>query len=172
MEYRNLGRSGLQVSAVGLGCNNFGMRIDLEQTKLVVRKAIECGITLFDTADIYGGRGKSEEYLGLALEGNVARRSLVPARHDPDDRLLDLLRRQAHGVVERAVRRALGADGGVATGESGFVHGTRGDVDSQGRLHPATSNALAQAGMRLESITPALNRLAVTPMAIHLWCAT
>ena len=69
MEYRNLGRSGLQVSAVGLGCNNFGMRIDLEQTKLVVQKALDCGITLFDTADIYGG-SKSEEYLGLALAGH------------------------------------------------------------------------------------------------------
>jgi aryl-alcohol dehydrogenase-like predicted oxidoreductase len=69
MEYKNLGRSGLQVSAVGLGCNNFGMRIDAEQTKAVVAKALEVGINLFDTADIYGGRGKSEEFLGAALRG-------------------------------------------------------------------------------------------------------
>ena len=77
MEYRNLGRSGLQVSAVGLGCNNFGMRIDLEQTKAVVEQAIDSGITLFDTADIYGGRGKSEEMLGEALQGQ--RRNVVIA---------------------------------------------------------------------------------------------
>ena len=77
MEYRNLGRSGLQVSAVGLGCNNFGMRIDADQTKGVVEKAIEVGINFFDTADIYGGRGKSEEFLGLALQGH--RRNVVLA---------------------------------------------------------------------------------------------
>ena len=66
MEYRNVGRSGLQVSAAGLGCNNFGMRIDKEQTAVVVNRAIELGVTFFDTADIYGGT-KSEEFLGAAL---------------------------------------------------------------------------------------------------------
>ncbi|MGB6088837.1 MAG: aldo/keto reductase [Candidatus Binataceae bacterium] len=67
MEYRRLGNSGLQVSIAGLGCNNFGMRIDAEQTHAVVGRALDEGITLFDTADIYGGRGKSEEMLGKAL---------------------------------------------------------------------------------------------------------
>ncbi|MDX2142853.1 MAG: aldo/keto reductase [Rhodospirillaceae bacterium] len=67
MEYRSLGRSGLKVSAVGIGCNNFGMIIDAAQTKVVVDKAIELGITLFDTADVYGEQGKSEEFLGKAL---------------------------------------------------------------------------------------------------------
>lgn len=67
MEYRRLGGSGLQVSLAGLGCNNFGMRIDAEQTKAVVYRALDEGITLFDTADIYGGRGASEEMLGKAL---------------------------------------------------------------------------------------------------------
>jgi aryl-alcohol dehydrogenase-like predicted oxidoreductase len=66
MEFRQLGRSGLKVSAVGLGCNNFGMRIDAVQTQIVVDKAIEVGITLFDTADAYGN-GQSEEFLGKAL---------------------------------------------------------------------------------------------------------
>lgn len=66
MEFRNLGRSGLQVSVVGLGCNNFGMRIDEAQTKVVVDKALEAGITLFDTANLYGGT-RSEEFLGKAL---------------------------------------------------------------------------------------------------------
>ncbi len=68
MEYRTLGRSGLKVSAVGLGCNNFGGRCDEAQTKAVVDKAIDQGITLFDTADIYS-QGKSEELLGAALKG-------------------------------------------------------------------------------------------------------
>src|SRR6202023_2992761 len=67
MEYRNLGKSGLQVTVAGLGCNNFGMRIDAEQTRAVVHRALDEGITLFDTADIYGNRGQSEEMLGKAL---------------------------------------------------------------------------------------------------------
>ncbi len=68
MELRRLGTSGLKVSAVGLGCNNFGMRIDQAQTLAVVDAALEAGITLFDTADIYGG-SKSEVFLGEALKG-------------------------------------------------------------------------------------------------------
>src|SRR5258708_37202025 len=67
MEYRNLGNSGLKVSAVGSGCNTFGMRCDAEQTRAVVHKALDEGITLFDTADIYGNRGGSEEMLGKAV---------------------------------------------------------------------------------------------------------
>lgn len=69
MEYRHLGRSGLQVSVVGLGCNNFGMRCDFDQSKDVVHRALDAGITLFDTADVYGGQGKSEEFLGKILKG-------------------------------------------------------------------------------------------------------
>jgi aryl-alcohol dehydrogenase-like predicted oxidoreductase len=64
MRTRRLGNSGLVVSVVGLGCNNFGRRIDLEQTRGVVRAALDAGVTLFDTADIYG---ESEDYLGDAL---------------------------------------------------------------------------------------------------------
>ena len=66
MEYRRLGDSGLKVSEVGLGCNNFGMRIDEAQTAAVVEAALAAGITLFDTADVYGGT-KSEVMLGKAL---------------------------------------------------------------------------------------------------------
>jgi aryl-alcohol dehydrogenase-like predicted oxidoreductase len=66
MEYRQLGRSGLTVSALGLGCNNFGMRIDHDLSIAVVQQAVEDGITFFDTAEMYGG-GKSEEYLGSGL---------------------------------------------------------------------------------------------------------
>jgi aryl-alcohol dehydrogenase-like predicted oxidoreductase len=64
MDYRTLGTSGLLVSAVGLGSNNFGIRCDLEQTRAVVHKALDLGITLFDTADSYGRRGGSETLLG------------------------------------------------------------------------------------------------------------
>lgn len=67
MEIRNLGQSGLRVSVVGLGCNNFGGRIDHAATRRVVHKALDLGITLFDTADIYGNRGGSETCLGEIL---------------------------------------------------------------------------------------------------------
>jgi len=67
MILRNLGRSGLRVSLVGLGCNNFGQRMDLESSRAVIHKALDCGITLFDTADVYGGRGGSETVLGQVL---------------------------------------------------------------------------------------------------------
>jgi aryl-alcohol dehydrogenase-like predicted oxidoreductase len=68
MEYRQLGDSGLTVSVVGLGCNNFGGRIDADQTAAVVTAAVDAGITLFDTADVYGGQpGLSETLLGQAL---------------------------------------------------------------------------------------------------------
>ena len=59
----------LRVSKVGLGCNNFGTRLDKRQTETVVLTALEHGITYFDTADIYGGKGLSEEYLSAALRG-------------------------------------------------------------------------------------------------------
>ena len=67
MEKRRLGRSGIEVSAVGLGCNNFGGRTDFAATRAVVHKALDLGVTLFDTADAYGSRGKSEEFLGEVL---------------------------------------------------------------------------------------------------------
>jgi aryl-alcohol dehydrogenase-like predicted oxidoreductase len=67
MRMKSLGRSGLKVSVVGLGCNNFGMRIDQAATDEVVSKALDLGITLFDTADAYGNRGGSETMLGKAL---------------------------------------------------------------------------------------------------------
>jgi aryl-alcohol dehydrogenase-like predicted oxidoreductase len=63
----------LEVSIVGLGCNNFGVRLDLKQTTAVVHAALDAGITFFDTADVYGN-GKSEEFIGRAL---AARRDQV-----------------------------------------------------------------------------------------------
>jgi len=69
MTYRQLGTSGLTVSVVGIGCNNFGSRMADEDVPRVVDAAIDAGVTLFDTADIYGGAGGSETLLGAALKG-------------------------------------------------------------------------------------------------------
>lgn len=66
MEFKQLGNSGIMVSAVGLGCNNFGRRIEADAARDVVHDALDAGITLFDTAENYGN-GKSEEFLGRAL---------------------------------------------------------------------------------------------------------
>ncbi len=69
MDYRNLGRSGVKVSAVGVGCNQFGSYLDQDGTTAVVHAALDEGINFFDTADVYGNKGLSEEYLGTALAG-------------------------------------------------------------------------------------------------------
>src|SRR5215470_6954781 len=68
MRTRNLGEGGPAVSVVGLGTNNFGDRVDYEQSLAVIDAALEAGVTLIDTADIYG-QGGSEEFIGRALEG-------------------------------------------------------------------------------------------------------
>ena len=69
MELVQLGDSGLRASRVGLGCNNFGGRLDLEKTRAVVDAALDVGVTFFDTAEIYGSGGDSERFLGEALAG-------------------------------------------------------------------------------------------------------
>ena len=66
MEERNIGSSGLRVSTIGLGCNNFGGRIDAEGTRAVIHAALDAGITMFDTADMYG-ETRSESLLGEYL---------------------------------------------------------------------------------------------------------
>ena len=109
MEYRTLGRSGLKVSVAGIGCNNFGMRIDQDRTTEVVNAALEAGITFFDTARIYGG-GKSEGMLGAALGGRRA--DVVVATkfglgRGPDD--LGGSRRHVMTSVETSLRE-LGTD--------------------------------------------------------------
>jgi len=73
MRTRRLGAEGPEVSVVGLGGNNFGVRVDLDGTRAVVDAALDAGVTLFDTADIYGDRGGSESFLGEALEGRRGR---------------------------------------------------------------------------------------------------
>jgi aryl-alcohol dehydrogenase-like predicted oxidoreductase len=66
---RRLGDSALEVSAVGLGCNQFGWNLDLDGTVAVLEAALGAGVTFFDTADIYGGAGASERLMGEALAG-------------------------------------------------------------------------------------------------------
>lgn len=73
MEYRNLGRAGVKVSVIGVGCNQFGGKVDADGTKAIVQRALDEGINFFDTADVYGNSGGSEEYLGAALAGQWER---------------------------------------------------------------------------------------------------
>ena len=68
MEYRQLGNSGLQVSTIGLGTNNFGMRLDAAKTALIISHAVDVGINMIDTSNSYG-KGLSEEFIGKALKG-------------------------------------------------------------------------------------------------------
>jgi aryl-alcohol dehydrogenase-like predicted oxidoreductase len=108
MQERNLGTSGLRVSLVGLGCNNFGGRIDFETTRKVVHKALDLGITLFDTADIYGEKGGSEEFLGRIL--GERRKDIVLATKfgmEMDDigRKKGGSRRYIMAAVEESLRR-------------------------------------------------------------------
>ena len=108
MELRNLGKSGLRVSVVGLGCNNFGGRIDLEASRAVVHRALDLGITLFDTADIYGERGGSEAALGAILGDR--RKDIVLATKfggpmDDGGRLKGASRRYVMTAVEASLRR-------------------------------------------------------------------
>jgi aryl-alcohol dehydrogenase-like predicted oxidoreductase len=108
VEYRNLGNSGLKISLAGLGCNNFGMRCDAEQTRAVVHRALDEGVTFFDTADIYGNRGGSEELLGKALgkrrrEVVVASKFGMPMGAGPYER--GASRRYIMAAAEASLRR-------------------------------------------------------------------
>jgi aryl-alcohol dehydrogenase-like predicted oxidoreductase len=108
VQYRQLGRSGLKVSLAGLGCNNFGQRIDLEATRRVVHKALDVGITLFDTADAYGNRGGSEDHLGQVL--GARRKDIVLATKfalpmDDAETLKGASRRYIFNAVEASLKR-------------------------------------------------------------------
>ena len=108
MEKRNLGHSGLLVSLVGLGCNNFGQFIDLEASRKVIDKAIEVGITLFDTADFYGQRGGSETMMGQILGDR--RKDIILATKfgmamDEAETLKGGSRRYIFSAVEASLRR-------------------------------------------------------------------
>jgi len=104
VELVDLGESGLRVSRVGLGCNNFGGRLGLGETRAVVDAALEAGVTFFDTAETYGDGGGSERLLGEVLEGR--RDQVVLATKfawEPGDGLAapESIRRSIEGSLER-----------------------------------------------------------------------
>jgi aryl-alcohol dehydrogenase-like predicted oxidoreductase len=108
METRTLGTSGLKVTVVGLGCNNFGQRIDDAASQKVIHKALDVGITLFDTADIYGNYGGSETCLGKFL--GPRRKDIVLATKfgmpmDKDDKLKGASRSYVLSAVEASLKR-------------------------------------------------------------------
>jgi aryl-alcohol dehydrogenase-like predicted oxidoreductase len=108
MDRRNVGTSELVVSAIGLGCNNFGIRLDLERSRAVVHAALDRGITLFDTADNYGRRGGSERILGQVL--GPRRKDVVLATKfgtamDDEGRLKGASRGYIVSAVEASLRR-------------------------------------------------------------------
>lgn len=106
MRFRTLGASGLRVSEIGLGCNNFGGRIGLDASRAVIDKAIDLGVTMFDTADIYGDRGGSERALGEILG---ARRKNIVLATKFGMAMDDSGRRQgaARGYIVEAVEASL-----------------------------------------------------------------
>ena len=94
MNKRKLGTSSIEVSVVGLGCNNFGRRMyDLAPIRAVVHRALDLGVTLFDTAEIYGEGGKSEQFLG----------QVFGERRKDIDRHQVWLRRRRISVVDHAI---------------------------------------------------------------------
>src|SRR5690606_22644374 len=101
--------SGLKVSLVGLGCNNFGGdRIDLQASRKVIHKALDLGITLIDTADTYGNRGESEKILGECLGDR--RKDIVLASKcglpmDKAERLKGASRRYIFSAIEASLKR-------------------------------------------------------------------
>jgi aryl-alcohol dehydrogenase-like predicted oxidoreductase len=108
VELRNLGRSGLLVSTIGLGCNNFGGRIDLEAARKVIHKALDVNITLFDTADAYGERGGSETCMGQVL-GDARKRIVLATKFglpmDDTGESEGGSRRYIFAAVEASLRR-------------------------------------------------------------------
>jgi aryl-alcohol dehydrogenase-like predicted oxidoreductase len=111
METRRIGQDGPEVSVIGIGCNNFGMRMDEQASAAVVRAALDAGITHFDTAEMYGG-GHSEEFLGRALgkrrDEAVIATKMLPR---PKDQAYEpgALERRVHEGCELSLRR-LGTD--------------------------------------------------------------
>jgi aryl-alcohol dehydrogenase-like predicted oxidoreductase len=108
MELRNLGETGLRVSAVGLGCNNFGRNVDRDTARAVVHKALDMGVTMFDTGDTYGHRGGSETIMGEVL--GERRKDIVLATKfgrpmDNEGKLQGGSRRYIMFAVEASLKR-------------------------------------------------------------------
>src|SRR5258706_10282387 len=111
MEYRNLGKAGVKVSAVGIGCNQLGGKVDKEGTKAIVNRALDEGINFFDTADVYS-KGVSEEFVGAALAGQwdrvvIATKGRSAMGDGPNDQ--GTSRYHITNAVEASLRR-LGPD--------------------------------------------------------------
>jgi len=105
MRTRRLGSSELEVTVVGLGCNNFGGRIDETASRAVIDAALDAGITFFDTADVYGNGGGSEEIIGRALEGRRDR--VVLATKFGHDLGTGETARATRGYIRKAVEASL-----------------------------------------------------------------
>ena len=108
MELRNVGKSALRVSAIGLGCNNFGRPVDLEGSRAVIHKALDLGITFFDCGDVYGRRGGAETILGEVL--GPRRKDIVLATKfgrpmDAEGKLKGGSRRYVMSAVEASLKR-------------------------------------------------------------------
>src|SRR5580704_3556925 len=108
MQQRAFGTTPLRVSALGLGCNNFGIRLDREETRRVVDAALAAGITFFDTADAYGNQGGSETLLGETL--GARRKDVVLATKfglpmDEEGRLQGGTRAYIMTAVEASLKR-------------------------------------------------------------------
>ena len=107
MEQRNIGNSGLRASLLGIGCNNFGPRLDLEATKKVVFKALDLGVTFFDTADVYG-MGQSESLLGQIF-GDKRKDVIIASKcgmaMDKDGKLSGASRRYIMNAVDDSLKR-------------------------------------------------------------------
>ena len=111
MDYRQLGRSGLQVSAIGLGTNNFGRQLDARAAEVVIDHALDMGVNMIDTANSYS-RGLSEEYIGRALKGKRDRAIIatkVSSRVGEGPNMAGNSRRHILAEVENSLRR-LGTD--------------------------------------------------------------
>lgn len=111
MEQRTVGRSGLRASLLGLGCNNFGVRLELEATRRVVYRAMDLGVTFFDTADVYGA-GASEQQLGEVL-GERRKDVIIASKFgmpmSKDGKLAGASRHYIVRAVEASLKR-LGTD--------------------------------------------------------------
>jgi aryl-alcohol dehydrogenase-like predicted oxidoreductase len=109
MQERNLGSSGLRVSAVGIGCNNFGGRIDVRETGRVIDRAIDLGVTLFDTADIYSNKGGSETAMGEVLSGGKRHKIVLATKFgmqmDEVGKLKGASRRYIMSALEGSLKR-------------------------------------------------------------------
>lgn len=109
MDYRNLGCAGVKVSVIGIGCNQFGGKVDAAGTKAIVQRALDEGINFFDTANVYGKpNGTSEEFLGAALDGQrdnvvIATKVRFKMGEGPND--LGASRYHIMSAVEASLRR-------------------------------------------------------------------